>query len=431
MGDGKDLIWPSANFSAVPFEVFNDPDLHRIEQKKVFQGPVWNFLCLDVEIPNPGDFKVVYVGDTAVVVNRGEDGEIYSFVNRCAHRGAMVVRDQFGSNTEHTCVYHRWVYDNQGNLKFVPFLRGIKGKGGMPKDFKREDHGLQRLKVGRHRNVVYGSFDPSVEPLEEYLGEPCIKFLDRLFEREPEVMGYMRQRFSCNWKVFWENLNDGWHAGLLHQLPVVFGLHRMTQACDMHLDKWGRHSVFYVAQDSDTLEEVSEEYDGTGLYDGALKFNDPTLLDERREFVNDEKPLSIATMTTFPSTFYLQLQNTVMVRQIRPKHSGDFELNWTYFGYADDDAELRAMRQQQIAWFGPGGYISMEDTEAGALVQRGIRNEKGTHSFIGMGGDGAIESQDTILTEVAIRGSWRYYAHLMGFEAEGEAVKLPLPTAAE
>ena len=430
MGDGTDLIWPEADFSAVPFEVFTDPDLHQIEQKKIFQGPVWNFLCLDVEIPNPGDFKVVYVGDTAVVVNRGEDGEIYSFVNRCAHRGAMVVRDQFGTTTEHTCVYHRWVYDNEGNLKFVPFLRGIKGKGGMPTDFRREDHGLQKLKVARYLNVVYGSFDPSVEPLEEYLGPRALEFLDRLFEREPEVMGYMRNRFSSNWKCFWENFNDGWHAGLLHQLPVIFGLHRLTQECNLYLDKWGRHAVHYLTQESDTAQEVSEEYEATGLYDAHLKFNDPTLLDERREFVNDEKAISIATMSTFPNALFLQLQNTIMVRQFRPKHVGDFELYWTYIGYKDDDAELRAMRQQQIAWFGPGGYISMEDTEAGSLVQRGIRNEQGTHSYIGMGGVGPIEDQDHMLSEMAIRGSWRYYAHLMGFKAEG-GEDLPLPRAAE
>ena len=430
MGDGRDLIWPAPDFSRVPYEVFTNPDLHRIEQKKIFQGPVWNFLCLDVEIPKPGDFKVTYVGDTTVVVNRGEDGEIYSFVNRCAHRGAMVVRDQFGSTTEHTCVYHRWVYDNEGNLKFVPFLRGIKGKGGMPSDFRREDHGLQKLQVGRYRNAVYGSFDPNVEPLDEYLDEPSRVFLDRLFAREPEVMGYLRQRLSCNWRILWENMNDGYHGGLLHQLPVVFGLHRLTRKTNVVLDKWKRHCIFYVEQESDTAQEAHDEYEGTSLYDDALKFNDPTILNERREF-DDPTPYSIVTMTTFPSTLYLQLQNTVMVRQLRPKHAGDFELYWTYFGFKDDDPELRAMRQQQIAWFGPGGYISMEDTEAGSLIQRGIRNEKGTHSYIGVGGQGDVEDQDFMVTEAPIRGSWRYYAHLMGFKAEGQAESLPLPRAAE
>ena len=35
-----------------------------------------------------------------------------------------------------------------------------------------------------------------------------------------------------------------------------------------------------------------------------------------------------------------------------------------------------------------------------------------------------------MLSEMAIRGSWRYYAHLMGFKAEG-GEDLPLPRAAE
>ena len=43
---------------------------------RIFRGPVWNYLALEVEIPNPGDFRVVAVGDTPVIVNRARDGRI-------------------------------------------------------------------------------------------------------------------------------------------------------------------------------------------------------------------------------------------------------------------------------------------------------------------------------------------------------------------
>jgi salicylate 5-hydroxylase large subunit len=49
------------------------------------------------------------------------------------------------------CPYHQWNYSLKGDLQGVPFRRGVKqdGKvnGGMPKEFKLEEHGLTKLKV--------------------------------------------------------------------------------------------------------------------------------------------------------------------------------------------------------------------------------------------------------------------------------------------
>ena len=43
-----------------------------------------------------------------------------------------------------------------------------------------------------------------VEPLETYLDEPMRRNLDRIFCRPIEVLGYMRQRMTSNWKLYWE-----------------------------------------------------------------------------------------------------------------------------------------------------------------------------------------------------------------------------------
>ena len=51
---------------------------------------MWSFVALEAEILNPGDFKSTFVGDTPVVVTRNDDGSLSTWVNRCAHRGAMV-----------------------------------------------------------------------------------------------------------------------------------------------------------------------------------------------------------------------------------------------------------------------------------------------------------------------------------------------------
>ncbi len=101
----------------------------------MFRGPTWLFLGLEAEIPNAGDFRASWLGDTPVVYNRAFDGTVYTFVNRCAHRGALVRREPWGNAADHTCIYHRWCYDIEGNLIGVPFQRGVNGRGGMAHDF--------------------------------------------------------------------------------------------------------------------------------------------------------------------------------------------------------------------------------------------------------------------------------------------------------
>ena len=99
--------WPRADFSRIPFSIYHDPALYDLEQEKIFKGPVWNYLGLEVEIPNPGDFITTSVGQTSVLVNRDRDGKVHAFVNRCKHRGATLSRETCGNVKTHTCIYHQ------------------------------------------------------------------------------------------------------------------------------------------------------------------------------------------------------------------------------------------------------------------------------------------------------------------------------------
>src|ERR1019366_1339472 len=51
--------WPPG-LTRVPFWVYQGADVARAEQARIFQGPVWNFLCLEVDIPNQGDFRTTF-----------------------------------------------------------------------------------------------------------------------------------------------------------------------------------------------------------------------------------------------------------------------------------------------------------------------------------------------------------------------------------
>src|ERR1700722_18097891 len=140
------LTWPKEGNSRIPYRVFSDPDIYRTELNRLFLGATWQFLVLANELPAPGDYKTTFLGETPVIVTRGEDGEIHAMVNRCAHRGNLVCLKERGHTTDGlTCVYHAWRYDLAGNLASVAFRRGVGGKGGMPENFRLDQHGLKQL----------------------------------------------------------------------------------------------------------------------------------------------------------------------------------------------------------------------------------------------------------------------------------------------
>src|SRR5260221_3446414 len=169
-GFDRGLSFPSNALSEVPFRVYTDPEQYRIEQERIFKGPTWNYLCLAGEIAEPGDWVATTVGEVSVIVARGADGAINAFVNRCAHRGNLLCLTEKGHGKEITCIYHGWSYDLEGQLTGVAFERGIKRQGGMPPEFRKDDHHLQRLRVEELSGLGFGTFSEEVECLETYLG---------------------------------------------------------------------------------------------------------------------------------------------------------------------------------------------------------------------------------------------------------------------
>lgn len=408
--------WPNADYTRTPYRVFTDEAIHDREMDRIFKGSTWNYLALEAEIPEAGSYKTVQIGNTPVVVSRNPQGEVKAFVNRCAHRGATVVRQEFGKADNHACIYHQWNYDSSGTLCGVPYRRGLNGNGGYPADFKPAEHGLQRLNVALYRGLIFGSFSEDPPDLVDYLGPNIVMHLDRIFVKPVKILGYHRQRISANWKLYFENIKDPYHAGLLHTFMATFGVYRSTQQGNTLLSPGGGHAVVYSVTNTDDTASVVEAYKGTtNKYQDDFTLADPKLLQWTPDFHDGIGNLIISV---FPNLVVHQILNTLATRQVRPLGTGAMELYWTYFGFEDDAAEQTEARLRQLNLVGPAGYISMEDGEAIRLVQQSIAGERETTSFIEMGGRGPIVDAAHVVTEVCTRGLWKQYAHTMGFEPE-------------
>jgi len=409
-------IWPALDYSRVPYRLYHDADVYEREQECIFGGPVWNYLGLDVEIPEPGDFRATYVGETPVIVNRDANGEVHAFVNRCAHRGALVRREMAGNAKEHVCIYHQWCYGLDGGLTAIPFRRGIRGKGGLNPSFDMTAHGLRRLTVAALNGVLFGTLADDAEPLETYLGPAVVAHVRRLFDREVRVLGYNRQRIRANWKLYAENTRDNYHASLLHEFLVTFGLDRSTQVGGVSMDPRHRHNITWAEAGSDTDEIVRNAYGGAGVRNDYLSLQEPALVAFHPEHGDR---LNIAVTSVFPAAVFVQISNSVAVRQIRPRGVDEFEVFQTMLGYEDDSPEMTLHRLRQANLVGPAGLVSMEDGEAIEIAHRASKSDQDRATVIELGGGGVISDRDYRVTDVPLRGFWSYYAELLGIEPPG------------
>jgi anthranilate 1,2-dioxygenase large subunit len=407
------LAWPAEGLDAIPDWVYTSDAVYDREVERIFHGRTWNYVALEAEIPNHGDFKRSYVGPTPVVVSRAEDGSIHVFENRCAHRGAEFCRSSRGNNKEFVCPYHQWSYDLKGNLQGIPFKRGVNKAGGMPKDFRNEDHGLKRLSVATRNGVVFASFCHDMEALEDYLTPEILKDFDIVFNgRKLRLHGYYKNEVPANWKMYHENLKDPYHATLLHSFLVVFGLLVAGNESAMIADgKYGVHGTMASAKKEDKYAKVGDEAKKEmRSYHEGMKLQDDRFLEYVREF---DSPWSVTMQTIWPNLIVQREMNTLGVRHIVPNGPNSFVMMWTMFGYEDDSDEMTRHRLRQGNLMGPSGFLGLEDNEALRFTQEGITKSTGTQSVIKLDA-GNVGTANSLISEAAIRAMYRHYREVMG-----------------
>jgi phenylpropionate dioxygenase-like ring-hydroxylating dioxygenase large terminal subunit len=403
--------WPGATLARVPYWVYQDDATYRTELRRIFEGPVWNYVCLESDLERPGDFRTTFVGEMPVIVVRGSDGRISAFENRCAHRGALIALDDRGSAKHFQCVYHAWTYDLQGNLTGIAFEKGSHGRGGMPPSFCKAEHGPRKLRTATLHGLVFATLSDAVPPIEDYLGAEIRGRIARVLGKPVRVLGRFVQALPNNWKLYVENVKDTYHASLLHTFFGTFRITRLTQGGGVLVSADGGHHVSYTIDTADDRASTAYREQGIRSEHQGYRLADPSVLDSVEEF--DDR-IQLQILTVFPNFVLQQIQNCLAVRQVLPKGPDAMELHWTYFGFTDDSPEMRRRRLQQSNLVGPAGYVSMEDGCVGGFVQRGVAAAGDHLSIVNMGGE-AADSQDTRATEASVRGFWKAYRRYMGY----------------
>ena len=403
------FTWPGEDTSRVPYRVYTDPEIYQLEQQRLFQGATWNFLCLEAELKEVGSYKTTWVGNAPVVVVRDRPGSVKAFLNRCAHKGAVLCYKPRGQISEFNCVYHNWTYDLDGKLTGVAFRKGVGGKGGVGPEFDQNAHGLKPLRVETYRGLIFGTFSDETPPFRDYLGPELIASIDRVIIKPLKVLGYHSQILPNNWKLYAENNKDSYHASLLHVFHNTFGVVRPNMGGGIKLSANGWHHLSYTERtapnnDPTGMEKVRSLKDQYSLEDASVMEHNLELGDL----------VTNSIQTVFPTLVVQQILNALAVRQIVPKGIDRTELVWTVLGFEDDDEEMTELRLKANNLVGPAGFISMEDGCVGGFVQRAASADPTGQTVMPMGGRAIEPSQGSRVTEAAVRGFWKGWRECLG-----------------
>ena len=194
----------------LPPACYTDESFYEFETEALFNH---EWLCVGrVDwVKEPGDYFTTRIVGEPIVVSRARDGVIRAMSAVCQHR-AMLVAEGKGNTRGFVCPYHHWVFGLDGHLVNAPAMERTCG-------FDKKAVRLPQFKVEIWLGFIFINFDAEAAPLAPRLARvaEAVAGYD-LANAEPAKL--MTGQFAWNWKVMFENNNDGYHASKLHGGPL-------------------------------------------------------------------------------------------------------------------------------------------------------------------------------------------------------------------
>lgn len=184
---------------------YTDPDVFKLDMELIWYRD-WLFFGHDCELPKPGSYVTVQIGEYPVVVVRDAKGTIRAFHNTCRHRGSRVCTAAKGTAAKLVCPYHQWTYDLDGRLVFAR---------QMGAEFDASQFGLKPIACESVAGYLFicladepADFAPVRAQIEPYLAPHRLTETKVAFESTIIEKG--------NWKLVWENNRECYHCAGNH-----------------------------------------------------------------------------------------------------------------------------------------------------------------------------------------------------------------------
>ncbi|WP_394936922.1 aromatic ring-hydroxylating dioxygenase subunit alpha [uncultured Ilumatobacter sp.] len=333
--------------STLPAELYTSADVLALETEAIFMK---EWLCVGraERIPNVGDWFTVTIVDEPLIIARNKAGDVCAMSAVCQHR-AMQVCEGEGNSTTFKCPYHHWNYGLDGRLLGAPAMERTEA-------FNKADFGLPQLRVEEWLGFVFVNFDQDASPLAPTL-ERYSPFVQNYDLENAVCPGtFTLEGMPWNWKVMFENFNDGYHANRLHEYVQDF--------CPSNL------SDFPVPWNDDS--NVIFRTGGYTHIDGGFNATHRVIMEVFPDLTDEERTRS--TFALMPPTLcFGTAPDQCFFFLIRPTgpETIDVEIGYIFHPSALDDP----LFEQKVALSDAGVQVFVDqDQEATTKVQRGLRS---------------------------------------------------------
>ena len=172
----------------------------------------WVGLARADEWKEPGDYRVLDVAGTSMIVLRDETGRLRVFANTCRHRGTRLM-DGGGNAKRIRCPFHGWTYGLDGSLRGATRMGAARG-------FRHADMGLVEFRAAERGGFVFVATSGETPGIDDWLGG--FDALHAPWQLEDLVTTRRRElEVDCNWKLFLEVFNESYHLEYVH--AATFG----------------------------------------------------------------------------------------------------------------------------------------------------------------------------------------------------------------
>jgi phenylpropionate dioxygenase-like ring-hydroxylating dioxygenase large terminal subunit len=336
-----------AHAATLPAELYTSDEFLRFEYDSLFAH---EWLCVGraSRIPNPGDWFTITIAEEPLIVVRDKQGNVNCLSAVCQHR-AMQVCDGSGNSTTFKCPYHHWNYALDGRLLGAPAMERTEG-------FDKKDFPLPSLRVEVWKGFVFVSMDADAAPLGPALAsyEPYLEN----YELDDAVCPgtFTLTDLPWNWKVMFENFNDGYHANRLHQFVQDF--------CPSNM------SAFPVGWSTDS--NVIFRTAGYTHIDGGFNATHRTIMPVFPRLTEEQRMFSTFALVP-PTLCFGTAPDQCFFFLVRPKTANtiDVEIGYLFHPTALEDP----MFEHKLALSDAGVQVFVrQDQDATTKVQRGLRS---------------------------------------------------------
>ena len=398
-------------------------DVLREEMRKIF-AKCWIYVGHGSELKKPGDFVTRKVAGRPVIFARDQKGEVRCHFNTCRHRGAIVCADRSGNARRFMCVYHGWIYGNDGQLARVP------GEDAYTEAFDKAELGLRGpAKFESYRDFWFLNLDPNAPALVDYLGKTT-EYLDLVIDQSPsgqmEVLpGTQEYDVAANWKLMVENSVDDYHLPSTHSTWLNFMKNsgvRVEPPKEAGLVLPTKGLAIDLGNGHFTTDNVNFRGRPVAawipLYGDAAKPEMEAIRAELVARLGPERATRVAdtnrNLVIFPN-LVINDGSSVTIRTFYPNGVDKMHVTAWALGPVEESESARARRLDAfLTFYGPGGFATPDDVEALEMVQKGLANwedDRWSEMSRGMGHeDGEQLNSD----EFHLRLVWRKWNDMMG-----------------